>query len=136
MRLLVAVAMVIATLCGAAPEARAEGCDTEVTSIVRGFLARRDAGEYRALPRYLTSRFEAGFRAATGRGYLGYIADPDVTWRDTALESLQASGSSCILLVRTTRVADGSTTTVSESYTVVRTERGWRIDGWEWQPAP
>jgi hypothetical protein len=135
MRLLVAIAVLLAAVCGAAPEARAEACDTDVTSIVRGFLARRDAGDYRALPRYLTSRFEASFRAATGRGYFEYIGDPDVTWRDTAVASSLASESGCTLLVRTTRTADGTSATVNETYTAVRTEQGWRIDAWEWQPA-
>ena len=129
----IATSLVAAFFLGAA---NADPCDTGVTSIIQGFAARRDAGDYTVLSRYLTTPFEVAFRDTISESYLEHIANPDVTWRDSRLQGSTSSAAGCTAEIRSTRVTDGASTAINETYTLVQTDRGWRIDRWDWQPAP
>jgi hypothetical protein len=113
--------------------AAAADCDPAALGIVRNFLEARDAQEYRRAQRYLSDDFGQHFRDTYGAAYLDYLGDPDVTWRQSAIQGSAVAGSQCTVSVASIREAQGVSGAVAETYTLVVTYRGWRIDRWQWR---
>lgn len=120
--------------CAASPAIAAE-CDPTALVTVRNFLDARDGRAYRESQRYLSSGFGQSFRNAYGAAYLDYMGDPDVTWRQSAIQSSSVAPGQCTVLVSSTRDAGGASSAATETYTLVETYQGWRIGSWQWQPA-
>jgi len=110
-------------------------CDPTAIVTVRNFLDARDGRAYRESQRYLSSGFGQSFRNAYGAAYLDYMGDPDVTWRQSAIQSSSVAPGQCTVLVSSTRDAGGASGAATETYTLVETYQGWRIGSWQWQPA-
>src|SRR5262249_44078076 len=83
--------------------------------------------------RYLSEHFGQHFRDTYGAAYLDYMGDPDVTWRQSAAQSSALTPGQCTVEVTSMRTAAGSSGAVAETYTLVETYLGWRIDGGRWQ---
>lgn len=115
----------------AMPTSAAE-CDPAALTTVRNFLEARDAGGYRAAQRYLSSEFGQHFRDTYGAAYLDYLGDPDVTWRQSAVQGSSVAPGQCTVSVSSIRQAQGVSGSAIETYTLVETYRGWQIDRWQW----
>lgn len=129
LELLVAVVLVTTTA------ASAGSCDASAISVVSGYLEARDGGDYRRAQRYLSPDFGQHFREQTGAAYLEYVAASGRNWRESRLEATTATVGQCVAQVATMRETDAGATSAVETYTLLPTPRGWRIDRWEWQPA-
>src|SRR5262249_13056903 len=111
----------------------ADDCDAVALPLVRHFLEARAARKYRESQRYLSEHFGQHFRDTYGAAYLDYMGDPDVTWRQSAAQSSALTPGQCTVQVTSMRTAAGSSGAVAETYTLVETFLGWRIDRWQWQ---
>jgi hypothetical protein len=116
--------------------AAAADCDAAALTIVRYYLEDREAGEHRRAQRYLSPEFGQRFRDAYDAAYLDYMGDPDVRWRESAIQSSSAAGGACTVTVSSRREAEGGSAAIAETYTLASTYLGWRIEAWRWQPAP
>ncbi len=127
-----AACLVSALLSFTAFPASALDCDPAALTTVRHFLEDRDAGEYRQAQRYLSSDFGQHFRDTYGAAYLDYMANPDVTWRQSAIQGSATAPGLCTVSISSVRDDHGVSGAAAETYTLVETYRGWRIDRWQW----
>ena len=130
-------ALVVTLMIGlGAGGAAAADCDPAALTIVRYYLESRDAGEYRRAQRYLSPDFGQRFRDTYDAGYLDYFSDPDVRWRQSTIQGSTLEAGRCTVSVGAVRDSQTGSGAVAETYTLVATYLGWRIEDWRWQPAP
>jgi len=130
------IGVLIAALLGSAAPAAAAACDANAIATVRYFLEDREAREYRRAQRYLSEGFGQHFRSAYSAAYIDYMSYPDVTWRQSSIQGSALSGGQCTVSVSAVRYSQTGSGAVAETYTLVATYLGWRIEDWRWQPAP
>lgn len=129
-----ALELLVGSVLSTTTAALAASCDPSAISVVSGYLQARDDGDYRRAQRYLSSDFGSQFREQTGAAYLEYVAASGRSWRESRLGATTETVGQCLAQVATSRATDADALSVVETYTLVQTPRGWRIDRWEWQP--